>query len=901
MRARVWLTICLVLALAAGAGAEEAGALRGIVTVGADRAPVAGATVTLRGSGYDRAVTTNPDGAYEFDGVPAGSAYTIAIEADGFEPFARADVGVAGDGRSVIDVVLRVGDRHYAVEVTGTAARPLSVEVSQRIDEDQIENLPSITRSTIKYALLSPNVRQGIGLGADFQDAQRLSINAGSYRHTGFLLDGLSTYDWIYGNGPQTPISPSAVREVRVLTGQYPASYGLSTTGVVAIATASGGERLRGETFAFFRPSDLQARPPGSTMDVPNERTDWGATVGGPLGIGGTRFFATFERIQQDRGAYIQSPSPGFFTGESRDRLGLVRIDGQRSGHLLSVRGNGSESTATNANDRVAGFNQASYGRRSRTWSGGGQVTDRVVSGRFASELRASYVEYLPDSASPLQSSVQVVRPNYATEGYSTVNSVRARTAQGGYQLMFTQGRHQLTMGGDLGWLRAKDYSATPLGTYTFAPGGPVPGEHPLTYSQTFGVSDLRYGQVQGSAFIQDDLRPLPTLTVSLGLRYEAQSITDSRTNFGPRVGVAWDVDGSRRTMVRAGAGLFFDQYYMYLTRRYISLGPQSPQTSYTWNWGDPGFPSFPDSFTALPGSGLSPARDIMIPPDRLLNPFARQFSVAVERDLGRGMLLEVTGVASHTFRQMRVNDINHPAPFVRTAANQVRTPQVANLSRPFTTYEGVVVRDIARIDNTAESIYRSLGLGLTKRLAGGQQFSANYAWSSSIAYSMFYADANSGVPNEWLDDDSFERGPGDFHQPHRIVVTTSSPLAFGVQGSAVLVAASGLPVNPVTGRDNNGDSYNVDRPIGLGRNSFRGPAQFNLDVAVSRRIRLAGRWSTEVRMEIFNLTNRSNFLRVNNVYGEGPSPLPTFLAPVSGITNADPARQLQFAWKVLF
>jgi hypothetical protein len=44
-----------------------------------------------------------------------------------------------------------------------------------------------------------------------------------------------------------------------------------------------------------------------------------------------------------------------------------------------------------------------------------------------------------------------------------------------------------------------------------------------------------------------------------------------------------------------------------------------------------------------------------------------------------------------------------------------------------------------------------------------------------------------------------------------------------------------------------------------------------------------------------------SNSLRANNVYGEGPSPLPTFLAPVSGITNAEPARQLQFAWRVLF
>lgn len=43
---------------------------------------------------------------------------------------------------------------------------------------------------------------------------------------------------------------------------------------------------------------------------------------------------------------------------------------------------------------------------------------------------------------------------------------------------------------------------------------------------------------------------------------------------------------------------------------------------------------------------------------------------------------------------------------------------------------------------------------------------------------------------------------------------------------------------------------------------------------------------------------NRRNFIKVNNIYGEG---LATFLAPVAGITNADPSRQIQFGLKLLF
>jgi hypothetical protein len=157
----------------------------------------------------------------------------------------------------------------------------------------------------------------------------------------------------------------------------------------------------------------------------------------------------------------------------------------------------------------------------------------------------------------------------------------------------------------------------------------------------------------------------------------------------------------------------------------------------------------------------------------------------------------------------------------------------------------------------------------------------------------MFYADANSGVPNEWWPGwDQYERGPSDFHQPHRLVADAAVRFPFSTQLSVVAIAASGLPVNPITGRDNNGDSYTVDRPIGLGRSSFRGPAQVSIDVAGAKRIRLGGTLQLEGRVEVFNLLNRQNFLKVNNIYGEGPSPVSTFLPPVAGITNVAPSRQ---------
>jgi hypothetical protein len=263
--------------------------------------------------------------------------------------------------------------------------------------------------------------------------------------------------------------------------------------------------------------------------------------------------------------------------------------------------------------------------------------------------------------------------------------------------------------------------------------------------------------------------------------------------------------------------------------------------------------------------------------------------------------LFSIDGLHSHVLRQMRVNDINHPAPFIRTAPGQVRTAAQANATRPYTSYLGVPARLIAVIENSSSSIYDSLSLGLAR--TGGKRFTGElrYALSSSAAYSMFYADANSGIPNEWNNWGSAERGPSDFYQRHRFVANGIFHLPRGFQLAGMAIVASGMPVNPLTGTDNNGDTYSSDRPVGFGRNAFRGPSQAQFDASLSRIFRITERMTLSPVFEVFNLFNRNNYLEVNNVYGEGPNPRPTFLQPIAGIARVDPSRQLQFQLKLSF
>ena len=118
---------------------------------------------------------------------------------------------------------------------------------------------------------------------------------------------------------------------------------------------------------------------------------------------------------------------------------------------------------------------------------------------------------------------------------------------------------------------------------------------------------------------------------------------------------------------------------------------------------------------------------------------------------------------------------------------------------------------------------------------------------------------------------------------------------------SLVGTVASGLPVNPLTGIDNNGDTYMMDRPLYVGRNSFRTPRQAGLDLSWAKRLRVRESVTVEFRAEAFNLTNPSNLIKPNAIHGDGRTPLASFLKPVAGVSNSDPARQFQCGLRFSF
>jgi hypothetical protein len=243
--------------------------------------------------------------------------------------------------------------------------------------------------------------------------------------------------------------------------------------------------------------------------------------------------------------------------------------------------------------------------------------------------------------------------------------------------------------------------------------------------------------------------------------------------------------------------------------------------------------------------------------------------------------------------------DRNAAAPFFRTAPGQQRTVAEADRTRPMTAFQGVNIRELRQTTNGNTANYHALTVNLNRRFAGRYLAGLSYNWASAM--NSVTDDHLGANPQEWSDVQRGERGPSDYLQRQRLVFHGSARLRWGWQLSAMATAASGLPVNAITGADNNGDGLLRDRPVGLSRNAFRGTPQRNVDVSLAKTFALTEGLRLETRADAYNVFNNQNYYTFNNVYGNGATPLATFLRPIGGVANVDPARQFTFSVRLKF
>jgi Carboxypeptidase regulatory-like domain len=440
----------------------------------------------------------------------------------------------------------------------------------------------------------------------------------------------------------------------------------------------------------------------------------------------------------------------------------------------------------------------------------------------------------------------------------------------------------------------------------------------PIVYQQGFGNPNASLSNKIFGGYVQDNFKPMPKLTLNLGLRYDMEfqpsPVHRDTNNFGPRVGFSYSPDS--RTAIRGGYGVYYSpifeavafvarvldgtqisQVFVPLTGL-ASLGINTTSAD-VWSlakqknvFGNRALTA--DDIAALGlRPGITPPVLLRTDPG-LVNPYNQQFSFGVDREV-LGLNFSANYIGNRGVKVMRSRNVN---------LQQIGTNAFGPTFGPI---NPAILQD-SRVESSGSSIYHGMALSATKRYSDHYQVQVSYTLSKAIDDTVDFITELQAANQLNMKN---ERSLSAFDQRHRLVVSGVADVMYGVTVAPIFTYSSGHPFNLLLGFDANGDTNaSTDRPLFAGRNTGIGPNYIDFDLRVAKEFRLHGdsRYRLEGIAEAFNLFNRVNFSGVNNVVGT--TPLASYR--VEGNRNAKPAeplgftsafdpRQIQFGVKLKF
>jgi hypothetical protein len=415
----------------------------------------------------------------------------------------------------------------------------------------------------------------------------------------------------------------------------------------------------------------------------------------------------------------------------------------------------------------------------------------------------------------------------------------------------------------DGGWYRS-DASANYLGTYTFDNMDAYLADRPSNYSRRLGDPNLSFRNVQLGVYIQDDIRPRKNLTLSPGVRYEAQSHVGGAANIGPRFGVTWAPTGSGQTTLRASTGVFYDWLPTGTYEQSLRVDGVRQQELNIFN------PSFPD-----PGSLGT------VPP---INKYLLDAGYQMPR------ITRLSGGVDQGF--LKVNRVSLTYSFQQGArlARGLNLNAAVNGVRPDPAF-----RNMVQAVSDAES--RQHQVLFDGNINPGAMLPAFkgplISWKRTTLFINYQltrlrnnTDGAFAIPA--TGDLNAEWGPAANDVRHRANIAFNNQIVRNVLVGLNVSASTGDAYTLLTGRDDNGDGIFNDRPAGTGRNTLRTTGQTNLNLFLAYQIAFGrqatlppgigvfggggaatvrtvdqsgGRYRVQFFIQGQNLTNQANYL----------------------------------------
>jgi hypothetical protein len=544
-------------------------------------------------------------------------------------------------------------------------------------------------------------------------------------------------------------------------------------------------------------------------------------------------------------------------------------------------------------------------------------------------------------------------------------------------EITFTRGNQLLSFGGWIQRLQANDVLAQDqYGQASFTNLQTFLQGNVSTYTYAPSDTPLSWRSLEGAFYAEDVIKLKPSWELRVGFRGEStngwneahgrasnyafdsngliltqpvvggSALPENNARFlpAPRLGTAWSPFASRKTVIRAGFGL----YYALLDNLSYRLDQNGPFNTVYAAKNIPFSSIGPEatySGAKVIPSGVQP---------NLKTPTVESWSLKIEQELSSNTSLAVGYVGSHGYHELLSADANLPVPTICPASPcPAGYPDGAYYYPTGAALANKAVWNTTHWFSEGISSYNGLEVDVNRRFAHGLQFRGVYTFSKTLddgdnMNTSVATNSPAFVQNPLQPKADYGRASFDVRQAAVINATCDLPFGRATSGehlwverlignwqlSGIETVQSGLPFTPQLSYNpsNDGDTRNPVRPSwnpsftgrlilggpnqyfnpiafiqplpgtygNVGRNILEGPGLVTTDLSLSKVFRLSERLNLQFRSEFFNLFNHTNFNTPNPVVYAlatgGPS-------PTAGVITATTttSRQIQFGLKLLW
>ena len=792
-----------------GGVAVKGGTLRGTVA-DPTGAVIPGATVTLTPAGGKAAIVQSQnDGTYVFQNVHPGT-YSETVTMKGFASFVKLGVRVAPGQSLEVDASMAIQEQSQQVNVNATGTT-LSVDSDSNA---------------------SSTVIKGKDLEALSDDPDELSSELTALAGPAAGPNGGQIYVDGFTGGQLPP--KSSIREIRVNQNPFSAQYDRVGYGRVEVFTKPGTDKLHvyfqtNGNANFFNTSNPFL---GSVAELPYHTIFILGNITGPINSKASFTLSGSHRVIQDNEVfYSDLVTPGGALTTTLCAPGAAgcavtptkvsiptlfpqvrtdftpRADFQLTPkNTLTIRYQFEQNDQNN--DGISGQTLPTTGYNLDATENTIQLVDtQLFSDKLINETRFEYERDLSTQA-PLTVAPTVQVQGSFTGGGSSTQTINDHQdhfeVQNYTSLALT--KNFIRFGGRLRTTRDANYSnSQSLGIFSYSSITDYAAGTPSQYV----VAKIAQPSVHATVgdlevYAEDDWKPRPNLTVTYGLRFEAQNHIPDHRDFAPRISFAYGLGskkGTPQTVIRGGFGIFYDRFTL---ANVITTEQENGVNQELYTVKGTALPATctPADQSTCPTIGTTTGQTTYTIDPRFHSPYLMQAAIGLDEQLGKIGTISINYLNMRGVHEFNSNNLTAPLPGEGTTTS-------ANLYQ-----------------FASQGLFRQNQLNISPHLNYGRKISIfgyyglNFAKADSSGSGYF----PSVVGNLRAD-----YGRASFATRQRLFLGGNFSLPHRVSVSPFMVASSGTPFNIITGTDLNGDNILTnDRPAFVSAETALGIAPGN-------------------------------------------------------------------------